>query len=178
MNIVTSVYDKLDLFDKPHQILTLLTSENVQEADTNLQADIQNAFKKLDESSSDTQLQWTEDLLEAVAYYDEHPLVFRVYRGEDFSIRIDLEEGRDFSGFNLTIRKADDKTLLSPNDTQGQPYSVEPVQQAYIVDLSLSEGQLVKVFVLLENTDGNDLANGNVATLLTTAYLLVEGSLE
>ena len=178
MNIVTSVYDKLDLFENPHQILTLLTSENVQEADSNLQADIQNAFKKLDESSSDTQLQWTEDLLEAVAYYDEHPLVFRVYQGEDFSIRVDLEEGRDFSGFNLTIRKADDKTLLSPDDTQGESHSMSPVQYAYIVDLSLSEGQLVKVFVLLENTDGNDLANGNVATLLTTAYLLVEGSLE
>jgi len=178
MNLVTSVYNKLDLFDNPHEILTLLTSENVQEADTNLQADIQNAFKKLDETSPNTQLEWTEDLLESVAYYDEHPLIFRVYQGEDFSIRVELEEGRDFTGFNLTIRKADDKTLLSPDDTRGETYGMSPVQYAYIIDLSLQEGQLVKTFVLLENTDGNDIANGNVATLLTTAYLLVDGSLE
>jgi hypothetical protein len=31
-----------------------------------------------------------------------------------------------------------------------------------------------KAHVLLENTDGSNLANGDAATLLTNAYLLVD----
>lgn len=156
----------------------MLTSDNVQNAPTDLKGDVQNIFQMLGENSPTQQLEWAKDLLKSIAYYDESPLVFRVYRGEDFSIRIDLEEGRDFTGFNLTIRRADDSTILSPESTQGESYSTSPVQYAYIEDLQLQPDQFVKVHVLLEHTDGNDLANGDVATLLTSAYLIVEGSLD
>jgi hypothetical protein len=178
MNIVNSVYNKLDLFENPHEILTLLVSESVQEADSNLQADIQKLLSYLDEASSDQKFKWAKQLLSSVAYYKESPPVFRVYGGENFSIRIDLEEGRDFSGFALTIRRADNGALLSPADTLGDSHSNAPVQYAYIDNLNLISEEFFKVHVLLEETGSNDLATGNAVTLLTQAWLIVEGSID
>jgi hypothetical protein len=178
MNIVTSVYDKLDLFDNSTEVLSMLTSEGVQNAPENIRGDVQLMFSMLGTDPPQEQLNWANDLLQKIAYYEEYPPVFRVNRGEDFSIRIDLEEGRDFTGFNITIRRADDHTLLSPADTEGDSYSNAPAQHAYINDLDLPLGKFFKVHVLLEETDTNNLANGNAITLLTEAWLLVNDSID
>jgi hypothetical protein len=178
MNIVTTVFDKLSIFDEATEILSMLTSEGLQNASRKLQGDIQLMFSMLDDNSSDQKLEWAKEVLQRIAYYGETPPVFRVNRGEDFSIRIELEDGRDFTGFNLTIRKADDHTLLSPDDTAGDSYANAPVQYAYINDLALQLNEFHKVHVLLEETDSNDLATGDAVTLLTDAWLLVNDQID
>jgi hypothetical protein len=178
MNLVTSTYEKLDLFDNPTEILTMLTSENVQEAPSELRGDLQTMFSMLDDNSSQQKLDWAQGLLRNIAYYDETPPVFRVNSGENFSIRIELEEGRDFSNYVLTIRRADTNALLSPSDTAGGSYQSAPVQNAYINNLNLPVGEFFKTHVLVENTDGSGEANGDAVTLLTNAWLLVTDSID
>jgi hypothetical protein len=178
MNIVTSVYDKLDLFDNPTEVLSMLTSEGVQNAPENIRGDVQMMFSMLDDTSAQQKLDWVKDLLRSIAYYEEYPPVFRVHKGENFSIRIELEEGRDFTNYVLTIRRADDNTLLSPDDTDGDSYANSPVQHAYINNLSLTLDEFFKVHVLVENTDGTGEANGDSVTLLTNAYLIVVDNID
>jgi len=178
MNIVPFVFDNVKEFSNDSEILLMLIDDAVQEAPAEVRGTLAEMLKTIDANSPQVKKDWVEEILREIVYYDYIPPLFRVNQGEDFSIRIDLEQGRDFTGFNLTIRRADTSALLSPNDTAGQSYTQAPTQYAYISDLSLSQDEVFKVHVLLENTDGNDLANGDVATLLTNAYLLVDDSLE
>jgi len=173
MNILSSVIDKIELFDDQREITLLLVNENVQEADDHTRGTLIEMFHTLSNASSDTKLKWLKDALRSIAYYNEKPPIFRVNRGEDFSVAIDLEEGRDFTGFVLTIRKADDNSLLSPASTAGDSYANAPTQYAYINDLSLQADDFFKVHVLLEETDGGGSASGDAVTLLTNAWLLV-----
>jgi hypothetical protein len=156
----------------------MLVDPNVQNADKSTKGVLSEMFLTLTDTSSDVKFEWLTSALRDIAYYNSTPAIFRVTRGEDFSIAIDLEEGRDFTGFNLTIRRADDNTLLSPADTQGDSYSDASTQYAYINDLALNKGEFFKVHVLVEETDNNNLANGNAVTLLTESWLLVEESID
>jgi hypothetical protein len=174
MNIAPFVLENVKEFSNDSEILLMLIDDAVQESAPHIRGTLAEMFKTIDANSPQIKKDWIEEILREMVYYDDSPPLFRVNRGEDFSIRIDLEEGRDFTGFNLTIRRADDSTLLSPNDTAGQSYTQAPTQYAYITDLDLTYGEVFKVHVLLENTDGSGLANGDAATLLTNAYLLVD----
>jgi hypothetical protein len=178
MNLLPTVIDKVELFDNEREITLMLVDPNVQNADDDTKGAISEMFLSLTDTSPDIKFEWLTDVLRSIAYYNEHPPVFRVYQGENFSIRIELEEGRDFSNYVLTIRRADDHTLLSPDDTDGDSYANAPVQYAYINNLTLSLDEFFKVHVLVENTDGTGAANGDAVTLLTNAYLIVTDSID
>jgi len=178
MNLLPTVVDKIQYFTEQRELTLLLVNPEVQEAPDDVKGGIATIFSFIDENSSDTEKKWILNLLRDIAYYGKTPPIFTVNRGEDFSIRIDLEENRDFTGFNLTIRKADTHVLLSPNDTAGDSYANAATQYALINDLALTEDTFQKVHVLLENTDGSGLANGDAATLLTEAYLIVGESID
>lgn len=178
MNLLPQVIDKISLFDNEREVTLMLVDPGIQEADEETKGVITEMFLTLTSNSSAIKFEWLTNALRELAYYSSKPVLFRVNQGEDFSVAIELEEGRDFTGFALTIRKADDGTLLSPADTLGDSYSNEPVQYAYINDLSLASDEFFKVHVLLEETDSNDLANGNAVTLLTEAWLLVGANID
>ena len=178
MNLLPQVIDKVRLFENEREITLMLVDPNVQNANDQTKGVLSEMFLTLDDNSAAIKREWLTEALRSIAYYNEMPPFFRVNRGEDFSIAIDLEQGRDFTGFALTIRRADDGTLLSPDDTQGDSYSDAATQYAYINDLALTEKEFFKVNVLVEETDTENLANGNAVTLLTPAWLLVGASID
>lgn len=108
------------------------------------------------------------EAVERIAHRQESPRFFPVNEGEDFCFVVDLEEGRDFTGYWLTIRNAEDNTLLSPNNIAG---TNEDIQEVKADDLSLAEGSFYKINVLLEH--GASAANGDAASLLADAILIV-----
>lgn len=178
MNLLPTVIDKVELFDNEREITLMLVDPNVQEASDHTKGVLSEMFMSLDDTSPDIKFEWLIDALRSIAYYDESPPLFRVNSGENFSIRIELEEGRDFTNYVLTIRKADDHTLLSPDNTDGDSYANSPVQHAYINNLSLALDEFFKVHVLVENKDGSGLASGDAVTLLTDAYLIVTDDID
>lgn len=176
MNIVTSVFDKLSLFDNPVELLNFLVDKDVQTAPQEIRDGVIEAFGFLDETSSNQQLQWSRDLVKDIALHQSMPSLLRVFSGEDLSIQITVTDDKDFSGYALTVRKADDSTLLSPDDTAGKPANVEPVQYAYINDVPFTEGQIVKVNVQLEKIDGTGATTGDTVAVITEAYLIMVGT--
>ncbi len=105
--------------------------------------------------------------------WGESPKIFYVNQGEDFSLQIDLEVGRDFTGYLLTIRLFVDLTILSADNVSGDSYANAPIQYITISDLSLVAGNFYKCVALLEHPDGGGLASGNAATNLTDVMLIV-----
>lgn len=105
--------------------------------------------------------------------WGESPKIFYANEGEDFSLQIDLEEGRDFTGFLLTIRLVDGMVLLSADDIAGDSYTNAPIQYIDISDLSLTAGNFYKCVALLEHPTGGAVASGNASTNLTDVMLIV-----
>lgn len=176
MNIVTSVFDKLSLFNNPVELLNFLVDKEVQTAPQEMRDGVIESFRFLDDTSSQQQLEWSKDMVEDIALHETMPSLFRVFKGEDFSIQITVTPDKDFSGYVLTVRKADDGTLLSPSDTAGKPADIEPVQYAYIDDVPFNEGQIVKVNVQLEKIDGTGNTTGDAVAVITEAYLIMVGT--
>lgn len=104
--------------------------------------------------------------------WGESPKLFYVNQGEDFSLQIDLESGRDFTGFFLTIRQVAGMVLLSANNIAGDSFANDPIQFINISDLSLTAGNFYKCVALLEHPAGG-IASGNAATNLTDLMLIV-----
>lgn len=109
--------------------------------------------------------------------FNEAPKIFYVNEGEDFSLQIDLEEGRSFINYFLTIRLAVDLTLLTANDIAGDSYANAPIQYIDIADLSLSSGNFYKCVALVEHPAAG-VASGNAATNLTDLILIVGSSID
>jgi hypothetical protein len=105
--------------------------------------------------------------------FGEAPKMFYVNNGEDFSLQIDLEAGRDFTGYLLTMRLAVDLTLLSANNIAGDSYANAPIQYVTVSDLSLAAGNFYKCVALLEHPNVSDQASGDAATNLTDVILIV-----
>ena len=104
--------------------------------------------------------------------FKEAPKLFYVNEGEDFALQIDLESGRDFTGYFLTIRLVNGMTLLSANNIAGDSFVNAPIQYITISDLSLTAGNFYKCVALLEHPAGG-IASGNAATNLTDLMLIV-----
>ncbi len=104
--------------------------------------------------------------------WGESPKMFYVNEGEDFALQIDLESGRDFTGYFMTIRQVAGMVLLSANDIAGDSYTNAPIQYITISDLTLTAGNFYKCVALLEHPAG-PIASGNAATNLTDLMLIV-----
>jgi len=170
-HIVPLVYDKLQYFSDQGRILQYLT--RVNRADGNTKQLIQRIFDLVDGNTTATVLGWIEEMLSEVAY-NQQPKIFYTNEGEDFVIEIDLEAGRDFTGYLLTARLASGLTLISTNDQAGDSYDNAPTQYIQIPDNTLTAGTFVKIYCNLEHPDLSNLASGDVATVLTKAYIYVE----
>jgi hypothetical protein len=170
-HIIPLVNSKVQYFDDTARIYQFLT--RVNRADGNTKLMIQRIFDLVDLNTTATVLGWIEDMLEEVAY-NQQPKIFYTHEGEDFVIEIDLEEGRDFSGYLLTARLASTKALISADNTAGDSYENAPTQYIQIPDNTLTAGTFVKIYCNLEHPDMGNLASGDVATVLTTAFILVE----
>jgi len=169
-HIIPLVHDKVHFFPDTNRIWQALTQVNRKDYDTKLA--ITRVFDYIDVSTTAAELQVAEDLLMEVSF-GQQPKIFFVNEGEDFCLQIDLEAGRDFTGYLLTLRDVDGN-LLSPNNIAGDSYANAPIQYITISDLSLTAGNFYRVNALLEHPDGFNLASGNAASLLTKVVLVVE----
>jgi len=170
-HIIPLVYSKLQYFSDSARILQFLNKANRVDGTTKLI--LQRIFDTVGAGTSATTIGWIEEVLEEIAY-NQQPKIFYTNEGEDFVIEIDLEVGRDFTGYLLTARKADDLTLLSANNTAGDSYANAPTQYIQIPDITLAAGTFVKINCNLEHPDISNLASGDVATVLTKAFIYVE----
>jgi hypothetical protein len=170
-HIIPLVNSKIQYFSDSARIYQFLTRVNRSDGNTKLM--IQRIFDLVDGNTSAYTIGIIEELLEEVAY-NQLPKLFYTNEGEDFVIEIDLESGRDFTGYLLTARDASDGTLVSENDTAGDSYANAPTQYIQIPDLTLAANGFYKLWCNLEHPDGGNLASGDVATVLTKAFLLVD----
>ncbi|KKM90018.1 hypothetical protein LCGC14_1242810 [marine sediment metagenome] len=146
-----------------------LTQVNRKDDDTKIA--VTKIFDFVDGSTTAAELLIVMDFIMEINF-GQQPKIFFVNEGEDFCLQIDLEEGRDFTGYFLTLRDADGN-LLSPDTIAGDSYANAPIQYITISDLSLAAGNFYRVNALLEHPAGG-VASGNAASLLTKIILLVE----
>lgn len=178
MSLTSDIYSKLHLFDDKVGIVSIVSSEKFDNISEDIKSDIRTIFSFLDDNSSESEITWAKELLEEIANYEQNPPIFQVYPGENFSIEIEVDSGKDFSGFNLTLRKADDLTALSPLDIQGDSDTNSPTQQIYVNDLNLDPQTFIKALALLEEPDGNGKATGESVSLLTEVWLIIEDKID
>jgi len=168
-HIIPLVHNKVHFFPDTNRIWQALTQVNRKDYDTKLA--VTRVFDYIDISTTAAELLVAEDLLMEIAY-GQVPKIFFVNEGEDFCLQIDLEVGRDFTGYFLTIRDTAG-VLLSANNIAGDSYANAPIQYITISDLSLTAGNFYRVNALLEHPAG-PIASGNAASLLTKVVLVVD----
>lgn len=169
-HIIPLVNDKIQYFSDSTRMYQFLVKANRLDATTKML--LQRMFDFVDGLTSAGDLDIIETALEEVAY-NQQPKIFETNEGEDFVIEIDLEEGRDFTGYLLTARKADG-TLISTNDQAGDSYANAPTQYIQIPDNPLTAGAFYRIYCNLEHPDVSNEASGDVATVLTKAIVIVE----
>jgi hypothetical protein len=174
MNLLTTIWSRLQIqfaaYDLPY-LYSVVTEADKTGPST--KGFIIQCFNLIDGSTSTYKKNAIIEAMERVAFRHELPKFFNVNNGEDFCFVVDLEEGRDFTGYFLTIRNAEDGVLLSPNNIAGTD---EDIQEVNADDLNLAEGSFYKINVLLEHGSGS--ANGDAATLLADAILIVGKSID
>jgi hypothetical protein len=173
MNVILYIFDKLQYFAAYRDLLMMLTSANFATASDRIKGYIAELFRRVDENTDDYDKQLVIEAVREIAFHGKEPAIFRVNEGEDFCLKVDLEPGRSFQGFNLVARDARTGLLLSDGSVMGMSYDEAPVQAVTIYDLPFAAGGFYRVHVLLEHPDTNQLASGDASTLLTDAILIV-----
>lgn len=168
-NILTLVSDKVQYFSNTTNIWLYLLRVNRQDAAT--KELVVQIFDVIDGTTTSAQLDVAEQIIREIAF-NYQPKLFAVNEGEDFCLQIDLEVGRDFTGYMLTARTADTLTLISENNIAGDSYANAPTQDINCPDLSLTPGDYYHCVALLEHPSGG-IASGDAATKLTDFYLIV-----
>lgn len=133
-------------------------------------------FEFIDVATTVAELLVVENLLMQISF-GQQPKMFFVNEGEDFALQIDLESGRDFTGFFLTIRQVEGMVLLTANNIAGDSFANAPIQFITTSDLSLAAGNFYKCVALLEHPAGG-VASGDAATNLTDLILIVDTDID
>lgn len=178
MNVLSHVVNHIQYFDDQTSLLLDLGSSEVDNMDRHSQGALVEMMKMVDENTPDQKKEWIVDFLREVVHYDNIPGVFTLHQGENFSVEVSLEQGQDFTNFNLTLRRADTLDLIGPNDIQGDSYSNDAVQEIPVEDLALPEGEFFKAYVLVEEADSNDLATGDAVNRLDEIFIIVRPDID
>ena len=177
MNLLVTHYDKLDYFGNQKVLLTSLLLDVQRKGDDQIKGLFAEALHLVDENTDDYDKNLILDFLKRVSYKFERPVILRVNAGEDFCLEVDLEPGRDFSGFNIVIRNAKTGALLSSSNKLGTTYEEAPKQSATVANLPLAPGSFAKLHLTLEHPDETGNASGIGSTLLTDCLVLVGESI-
>ena len=174
VNLLISVWSQViahfGSYDQPHLHRILVEADKSNKI---LKGFIVQCFRLVDVTTSVFKKDVLVAFVERMAYVNNDVRFFNVNEGEDFCFTVTLEAGKDFTGYWLTIRNAEDQVLLSPDNIAG---NTDPVQNVNANDLALAAGDFYKIHVLLEH--GSTAANGDAAVLLADAILIVGQDLD
>lgn len=169
------LYIKLQYFSG-NQVLTLLDylKTGFKSLDEEQQKDIKFLFSTIKESTPDHILaNIVEDITE-LFLYDKVVTVYRVNKGENFSIVVKQQDPNDnYLGFKLTAREDHTNKLVSDN-IDGTD---EEFQTITFTDLDLDENNTYLIRLQLEENINNE-PSGDAISLLSTLYFVVQKNID
>lgn len=174
MNIIPYIHDKFSLFGMDEEFVILsIVSPEFRALSNEYQGAYVQAFRFLSEDTSEYDLDTLRDFV-AKPMIDQtnDPEIYIAHQGEDFCLKVHLNETDDFTGYNLVARIAETHEAISALTIAGDSYANAPVQQIPIIDLDKLEGRFYRVHITLEHVEAG-AANGDAVSLLSEVLLIV-----